>query len=553
MSDLRYGLIQLAIIVVVLVCLYRPLGGWLAKAFTSDKDWAVERWLYRAFGADQTVDQRWTAYARSLILFSAGGFVTLYAILRLQPVLPLGLGRGAQAPDLAFNTAASFTANTNWQSYSGETLGHFAQMAGLTVQNFLSAASGICVAAALVRGFARRDTDRVGNFWRDLVRVLIRVLLPIAFVAATVFILSGVIQNLNGSTHVVGIAGIEQTIPGGPTASQEAIKLLGTNGGGFFNANSAHPFENPTVITNLVSVLLILCIPFALPNAFGRMVGSARQGLAIAAAMTVLALGSWAVTIGSEIAHKGAALQAIGASLEGKELRFGVPGSSLFSTATTLTSTGAVDSMHSSHSALSGGMLILNMAIGEVAPGGVGSGLYGMLVIAVLAVFVAGLMVGRTPEFLGKQIGSREMKLVALYILIVPAVVLVGTGVAIALPGVRASMLNGGAHGFSEVLYAYTSAANNNGSAFAGLSANTTFLNTTLGLAMLIGRFLPMILILALAGSLAGQGNRARSEGTLRTDGPLFIGLVVGVTLIVAALTFFPALSLGPLAEGLSA
>lgn len=548
--DLRYALIQGAIIIAVIAIAYRPVGAYLARVFTARDDLAVERLVYRAFGVDQHADQRWTAYARSVLAFSFASFLALYAILRFQPLLPDPFGADSQHSALAFNTAASFTANTNWQSYSGETLGYAAQMAGLTVQNFVSAAVGICVAIALVRGLSRTGTDRLGNFWRDLVRCLFRVLLPISLVGATIFMIAGMIQNFS-PTDVAGIAGQGAQVPGGPVASQEVIKLLGTNGGGFFNANSAHPFENPNVFTNIVSIVLILLIPFSLPSAFGRMTGKPKQGLAIAATMGTIAIGSWAVTLASELAAGGAAAQAAGAALEGKELRFGVSGASIFSTATTLTSTGAVDSMHSSHTPLSGGMLIVNMAIGEIAPGGVGSGLYGMLIVAILAVFVAGLMVGRTPEFLGKQIGAREMKLVSLYILTTPALVLVGTGIALTLPSVRDAMSTDGPHGLTEVLYAFTSASNNNGSAFAGLGADIPFLNTALGLAMLIGRFVPMVLVLALAGAFASQRVRPATEGTLRTVGPLFVGLTVGVAVIVAALTFFPALALGPLAEGL--
>ena len=443
--------------------------------------------------------------------------------------------------------------NTNWQAYSGEsTMGHLVQMAGLAVQNFVSAAVGIAVAIALIRGFSRGRTDRIGNFWVDLARVTFRVLLPIAFVGALALVAMGVVQNLSSGTDVTTLVGQHQTVTGGPVASQEAIKELGTNGGGFYNANSAHPFENPNPLSNLFEIFLLLLIPVALTRTFGTMVGDRRQGLAIVAVMTVLWLGALVAVTTLEMHHPGAAAQAAGASMEGKETRFGVPASSLFAVSTTGTSTGAVNSFHSSYGGVAGGVLILNMGLGEVAPGGVGSGLYGMLVMAILAVFVAGLMVGRTPEYLRKKVTGREIKLVALSILTMPLVVLIGTGIAMSLTAGKSSMLNGGPHGLSEVLYAFMSAGNNNGSAFAGLTANTTFYNIALALAMLIGRFVPMLLVLALAGSLAKQQPVPANEGTLPTHGGLFVAMLVGVTLIVAGLTFFPVLALGPLAEGLS-
>ncbi len=431
-------------------------------------------------------------------------------------------------------------------------MGHLVQMAGLAVQNFASAAVGIAVVGALIRGFTRQNTDRVGNFWVDLTRIVVRVLLPIAFVFAVVLVAGGTIQNFHGVESVPTLAGGHQDLTGGPVASQEAIKELGTNGGGFYNANSAHPFENPNAFTNLLEVYLLLVVSFALPRAFGRMVGDHRQGYALVAVMAVLWAASVAIVTANELHGVGSrAGHAAGGMLEGKEQRFGVWASALFAASTTLTSTGAVNSSHDSYSPFGGGMTLVNMMLGEIAPGGVGSGLYGLLVLAVVTVFVAGLMVGRTPEYLGKKLGGREMKFASLYILTTPAVVLVGAGLAMALPGERAAMLNPGPHGFSEVLYAFASAGNNNGSAFAGLGANTPWYNTALGLAMLLGRFLPMVFVLALAGSLARQTPVPVTAGTLSTHRPQFVGLLTAVVLIVVGLIYFPALSLGPLAEGL--
>jgi K+-transporting ATPase ATPase A chain len=501
---------------------------------------------------DPDSEQRWPTYLRSVLAFSAVGVLLLYLLQRVQSLLPLNNGMAAVEPTSAWNTAVSFVTNTNWQGYSGEsTMGHLVQMAGLAVQNFLSAAVGIAVAIALVRGFARTRTDRLGNFWVDLTRTVTRVLLPISVVGALVLVLGGVVQNLGAGTDAHTLAGATQFIPGGPVASQEIIKELGTNGGGFYNANSAHPFEGPTAWVVLFQVFLLLLIPFALPRTFGRMVGDKRQGFAILGVMAALATVSVGLLSWFEARAGGAALHLAGAAMEGKEARFGGPLSALFADATTLTSTGAVNSMHDSFTPLGGGVAIVNMMLGEVAPGGVGSGLYGMLVLAVITVFIAGLMVGRTPEYLGKRLGRREMTLSSLYILTTPAIVLVGTGIAMALPAGRSSMLNAGPHGLSEVLYAFTSAANNNGSAFAGLSANTPFYNVALGLAITFGRFLPMVFVLALAGRLAAQGRRPATVGTFPTHRPLFVGLLSAVVLVVVGLTYFPALALGPLAEGL--
>src|SRR5581483_3960755 len=429
---------------------------------------------------------------------------------------------------------------------------HLVQMAGLAVQNFVSAAVGIAVVVALIRGFARARTDRIGNFWVDLTRACLRLLLPIAFVFALVLVAGGIVQNLSAPHDVTTIAGAHQPITGGPVASQEAIKELGTNGGGFYNANSAHPFENPNPFTNLVEIYLLLVISFSLPRTFGRMVGDNRQGCAVAAVMGVIWAASAALMSFVESGTHGAAAVAAGAAMEGKEVRFGPPGSALFATSTTLTSTGAVNSAHDSLTPFGGGIALFNMMLGEIAPGGTGSGLYGMLVLAVVTVFVAGLMVGRTPEYLQKKIQAREIKLASLYILTTPAVVLVGTGLAMSLPGERAAMANPGAHGLSEVLYAFTSAGNNNGSAFAGISVNTVWYNTALGLVMLLGRFLPILLVLALAGSLAAQKPTPASAGTLPTHRPLFVAMLLGVIVIVVGLTYFPAQALGPIAEGLS-
>lgn len=553
MGPTTAGLLQASALVGALAVAHVPLGNHLAQVYSSDRHWRVEKWIYKGIGADPDAQLRWPAYLRGVLAFSFAGVLFLYLLQRLQGVLPGSLGFDPVAPAQAFNTAASFVTNTNWQSYSGEqTMGHVVQTAGLAVQNFVSAAVGMAVAVALVRGFACTRGGELGNFWADLVRGVTRVLVPLAVAGALVLVACGVVQNFSGIHEVGQFMGGSQQWNGGAVASQEAIKELGTNGGGYFNANSAHPFENPTGFTNLFEIFLILLIPVALTRTFGIMVGSVRQGYAILAAMATIWAGFVALMMWTEFAHHGPALQAAGGAMEGKELRFGIGGSSIFAVTTTLTSTGAVDSFHSSYTGLGGGIILLGMMLGEIAPGGVGSGLYGMLIMAVVAVFVAGLMVGRTPEYLGKKIGPREIKLAALYILVTPALVLVFTALSLALPTPPHSMLNPGAHGFSEVLYAFTSAANNNGSAFAGLNANTDWYNTTTGLAMLLGRFLPMVFVLALAGSLAGQRPVPVTAGTLRTEKPMFAGLLVGAILIIVGLTYFPALALGPLAEGLA-
>ncbi len=551
MNDTTAGLLQVGLLIAALAVCWRPLGDYIARVLTSDRDLRAERGIYHVIGVDSRSDQRWSVYAGAVLAFSFVGVVVLYVLQRVQGHLPLSLGFPGVSPALAFNTAISFVTNTNWQAYSGEaTLGHLVQMAGLTVQNFLSAAVGICVAVALIRGFVRSRTDRLGNFWVDLVRIVIRVLLPLSVVAAIVLIVLGTIQNFSSGTAATTLLGHTQHITGGPVGSQEAIKELGNNGGGFYNANSAHPFENPTPFTNWFENFLMLLIPVALTRTFGTMIADKRQGIALLAVMTAI-WGSLVVLVTTlEVHHHGTALQAAGSAMEGKETRLGEWASSLFAVSTTGTSTGAVNSFHSSFDAIGGGALIFNMGLGEVAPGGVGSGIYGMLVLAIMTVFVAGLMVGRTPEYLGKKITAREIKLVSLYILTTPLVVLIGTGVAMSFATPRASMLSAGPHGFSEVLYAFMSAGNNNGSAFAGLSANTPFYNIALGIAMLLARLVPMVLVLGLAGSLSRQQKVPETPGTLPTHGPLFIGMLIGVVIIVAGLTYFPALALGPLAEG---
>jgi K+-transporting ATPase ATPase A chain len=552
-----FGILQISTAVVIIGALYRPLGDYMARIFTTKKDLRVERGFYRLIGVNSQSEQSWMSYLRSVLVFSLVGVLFVCGIQRAQEILPFALGFPAIPEGLSFNTAASFVSNTNWQSYSPDvTMGYSVQLLGLAVQNFVSAAVGIAVAVALIRGLAQRRSGTIGNFWVDLTRGTLRLLLPLAAVSAIVLIAGGVIQNFAGFTDVTTLTGATATVPGGPTASQEAIKLLGTNGGGFFNANSAHPFENPTGWTNLFQVVLMLAIPFALPRTFGTMVGDKRQGTAVAAVMaTIFAVSLTAMTL-FETLTGGAATRLAGAAMEGKEDRFGIWGSTLFGTTSTLTSTGAVNSMHDSFTSLGGMMAMINMMLGEIAPGGTGSGLYGLLVLAIVTVFIAGLLVGRTPEYLGKKIGPKEIKLASIYILITPTLVLVGTALSFAIPAVREDVLgtsiwNPGLHGFSEVLYAFTSAANNNGSAFAGLTANTPWFNTALAIAMLLGRFLPIVFVLALAGSFAAQDKIPATAGTLPTHRPLFVGLLLGVSVIVTALTYFPVLALGPLAEGL--
>ncbi|MFI6295879.1 potassium-transporting ATPase subunit KdpA [Nonomuraea sp. NPDC050790] len=545
------GWIFIASLVLALVLTHKPLGDYMHRVYTSARHNVVERLIYRLLGVQADAEQRWAVYARGVLAFSVVSLLFLYGLQRLQDKLFLSLGFAPVPDHVAWNTAVSFVTNTNWQAYSGEsTMGHLVQMSGLAVQNFVSAAVGMAVAITLVRGFARRGTDTLGNFWVDLVRGTVRILLPIAFVGALILVAGGLVQNFAGPHEIAGLTG-PTNMTGGPVASQEVIKELGTNGGGFYNTNSAHPFENATSWTNWFEIFLILLIPFALPRTFGKMVGQVRQGYAIVAVMGVIALVSITLTNVFELAGNATVPQAIGAALEGKDVRFGVANSATFGAATTLTSTGAVNSFHDSYTPFGGMMLLFNMMLGEVAPGGVGAGLYGMLILAVITVFVAGLMVGRTPEYLGKKIGAREMKLASMYFLVTPILVLTGTALAMGNEAGLAAMLNGGPHGFSEILYAFTSASNNNGSAFGGVTVNTPWYDVALGLCMLLGRFLPIIFVLALAGSLARQTPVPDTAGTLPTHRPQFVGMVVGVTIILVALTFLPALALGPLAEGL--
>jgi len=553
MSVVEAGWLQAGLLVLALGLSYRPLGDYMAHILTSTKHWRVEKGLYKVMGVDGDADQTWGTYVRSMLAISVVGLLLLYAILRLQAHLMMSLGMPGMQANLAYNTASSFITNTNWQNYSGEnTLGYLAQMSGLAVQNFISAAVGICLVATLIRGFVRRQTDRVGNFWVDLTRLNLRLLLPFAFVMAIVLVAAGLPEALgNHLTTYSTLDGGSQTIYTSATASQEAIKMLGTNGGGIYNANSAHPFENPNGWVNWLQIYMLLVIGFSLPRTFGKMVGSHKHGYSILAVMATIWASSAALITWFEARGWGSALHLAGAAMEGKEVRFGIPASGLFTASTTLTSTGAVNNMHDSLTPFGGGMALFDMMLGEIAPGGTGSGLYGMLILAIVTVFVAGLMVGRTPEYLGKKIRPAEMKYAALYILATPSVALIGTGLAMALPGERASMENSGPHGLSEVLYAFTSMANNNGSAFAGLSGNTEWWNTAGGIAMLLGRFLPMIFVAALAGSLAKQKHTPPTAGTLATHKPLFIGMLLGTVLIVVGLTYFPALALGPFAEGL--
>ncbi|KAA9268665.1 potassium-transporting ATPase subunit A [Corynebacterium sp. HMSC063A05] len=550
MSNVIMGFVPVIIVMAALAILYIPLGNYMGRVFTTDKHLGVERGFYRAIGVRPEANQHWTKYTASVLSFSAVSVIFVYLLQRVQQWLPLNHGKGPVSPDQAWNTAVSFTTNTNWQSYSGEeAMTVLTQMAGLAVQNFVSAAVGIAVAVALVRGLANRHGDgNIGNFWVDLTRTVLRVLLPIAAIGAILLISQGAIQNFSAPQTIQTVTGGSQTIPSGAVASQEVIKELGTNGGGYFNANSAHPFENPNAWTNMLEIFLILLIPVSLTRAFGVIIGDKRQGWAILSTMAVLYFISLAVVMSSETA-----LQTFqGGGMEGKEMRFGVLPSSFFAVTTTMTSTGAVDSFHSSYSPLAGGMLMLNMLLGEISPGGVGSGLYGMLIIAILTVFIAGLMVGRTPEYLGKRIGVSEITKVCLYILVMPVLVLAGVGISTMLPSTLDSVSADGPHGFSDLIYAFTSASNNNGSAFAGFGADTPWFNMSLGFAMLFGRFLPIVMVLGLAGDFAKQRPAAETAGTLPTHRPQFVGLTVAIAIIVSALTFLPTLVLGPLTEALS-
>ena len=558
------GWLQIALYCVLLVLLTKPVGLYMTKIFNGERTWLspilhpIEIGLYRASGLVATKEQHWTTYAIAMLIFTFAGFVVLYALQRLQAVLPFNPQKlDPVAQDMAFNASVSFVTNTNWQSYVPETtMSYLVQMAGLTVHNFLSAATGIALAIALIRGFARRSANTIGNFWVDMTRCTLYILLPASIVVGLFFVWQGVPQNLNAYTEVTTLEGAKQIIAQGPVASQEAIKMLGTNGGGFFNANSAHPFENPNALTNLVQMLLIFSLGAGLTNVFGRMVGNQRQGWAIFAVMFALFLAGAAVSYWAEASANPAFatlnLDLATGNMEGKEIRFGIANSALFTTITTDASCGAVNTMHDSLMPLGGMVPLVNIMVGEIIFGGVGSGLYGMLLFVIVAMFVAGLMVGRTPEYLGKKLESKEVKMAMLGILILPLSMLGFTALAVVLPAGTGALNNAGPHGFTEALYAYVSATGNNGSAFAGLAAGVPFWNATLGLAMFIGRFLMIVPMLAVAGSLARKKIVPTSAGTFPTDGGLFVGLVIGTILIVSGLTFLPSLALGPIVEDLS-
>jgi K+-transporting ATPase ATPase A chain len=556
------GWVQIALYCAIIVALTPVLGGYMTRVFSGERTFLapvlrpVELVLYRAGGVNEKSEQGWLAYTIAMLLFHVGGFIILYALMRLQAGLPFNPAeQSAVAPDLSFNTAVSFITNTNWQNYGGEsTLSYLVQMLGLTHQNFLSAATGIVLAVALIRGFARASARTVGNFWVDITRCTLYVLLPICIPYALFLVWQGMPQTLGAYVDATTLEGARQTIAVGPVASQVAIKMLGTNGGGFFNANAAHPFENPTALSNFVQMLSIFVLGAALTNVFGRMVGHQRQGWAILAAMGVLFVAGVAVCYWAE-AHGNDALNAMGLSggnMEGKEVRFGIVASALFAVVTTAASCGAVNAMHDSFTALGGMIPLINMELGEIVVGGVGAGLYGMLLFVIVTVFVAGLMVGRTPEYVGKKIEAREVKMAMLAILILPLMMLGWTAIAVVYPPAVASMANAGPHGFSEVLYAYTSQTANNGSAFAGLTGNTFFYNLSGAVAMFIGRFWMIVPAMAIAGALAAKKSVPPSLGTFPTTGGLFVGLLVGVILIVGGLTFFPALALGPIVEHLA-
>jgi len=556
------GWIQIVLYCAIVVALVKPLGWYMTRVFNGERTLLspvlrpVEVALYRISGVDEKREQHWLTYAVAMLLFHVGGFLIIYAVMRLQAVLPFNpAGQSAVSEDLSFNTAISFITNTNWQNYGGEsTVSYLVQMLGLTHQNFLSAATGIALAVALIRGFSRSSMRTIGNFWVDVTRCTLYVLLPICIIYTLFLVWQGMPQTLGDYVEATTLEGAKQTIAVGPVASQVAIKMLGTNGGGFFNANAAHPFENPTALSNFVQMISIFALGAALTNVFGRMVGNQKQGWAILAVMGVLFIAGVVVTYWAE-ANGTTALNALGltgGNMEGKEVRFGIVASSLFAVITTAASCGAVNAMHDSFTALGGMIPLINMQLGEVIVGGVGAGLYGMLLFVVLAIFVAGLMVGRTPEYVGKKIEAREVKMAMLAILVLPLMYLGWTAVAVVFPPAVASMANAGPHGFTEVLYAYTSATGNNGSAFAGLTGNTFFYNLTLASAMFVGRFFMIVPAMAIAGSLAGKKSIPPSAGTLPTTGGLFVGLVVGVILIIGGLTFFPALALGPIVEHLA-
>jgi K+-transporting ATPase ATPase A chain len=556
MNSALAGWLQVALLVAALAACYIPLGNYMARIFTTDKHWRVERGIFKLTGIDPSADQMWGAYLRSMLAFSAVSVLFLYGMQRLQHYLLSFVGQPMAnvQPDTAWNTAVSFTTNTNWQNYSGEsTMTYIVQMSGLVVQNFLSAAVGLVVAIAMIRGFVRSRTGTLGNFWVDLTHATVRLLIPLSIIGALILMASGVIDNFSSYHTVTTLSGAHQTIVGGPVASQEVIKDMGNNGGGFFNANSAHPFESPNPFTNLFEIFLLLLIPFALPRAFGKMVKDNRQGYALVAIMVII----WLAAVGgisffeAHLGTAGVAPQLVHGATEGVETRFGTPGCSLFAASTTVTSTGAVNCFHDSLTPFGGGIALFDMALGEVAPGGIGAGMYGILILAIVTVFVAGLMVGRTPEYIGKKIRPTEMKYAALYFLTLPVVILTAAGLSIGTHIGQSAIFNPGPHGLTEVMYAFTSMANNNGSAFAGLGTAAPWYQTVGGVVMLLGRFAPEIFALGLAGSLARQSPVPASAGTLDTRTPLFVGMVVGVILILVGLTYFPALALGPFAEGL--
>jgi potassium-transporting ATPase potassium-binding subunit len=554
MSSTTAGWLQFALLVAALAACYVPLGNYIARIFTSDKDWRVERGFYKLIGIDRTADQKWSVYLRSILAFSFISVLFLYGIQRLQQYLPYSQGLPAVTPDTAWNTAASFVTNTNWQNYGGEaTMGYVTQMSGLVVQQFLSAAVGLCVAIAMIRGFVRSRTDKLGNFWVDVTRCVIRLLIPLSIVGGLVLIAGGAIENFTAYHTVTTLSGAHQTIVGGPVGSSEVIKDMGNNGGGWFNTNSAHPFENPNPFTNWFEIFLLLLIPFATPRAFGKMVKDNRQGYALVAVMGTI----WAAAVGgisyfeSHTSLGGIATVLAGHAAEGTEVRFGTPACSLFAASTTVTSTGAVNCFHDSLTPFGGGIALFDIALGEIAPGGIGAGMYGILVLAIVTVFVAGLMVGRTPEYIGKKIRPVEMKYAALYFLTLPVVILTAAGLSIGTPIGQRAIDNPGPHGLTEIVYAFASMANNNGSAFAGLGSAQAWYQVMGGFVMLFGRFMPEIFALGLAGSLARQQPVPASAGTLDTRTPLFVGMLIGVVLILVGLTYFPALALGPFAEGL--
>jgi K+-transporting ATPase ATPase A chain len=554
MSSTLAAWLQFLLLVAALAACYVPLGNWIARIFTDKNHWRVERGIYKLTGIDPDADMRWTVYVRSILAFSLVAVLFVYLLERIQHWLFWAVGMANVPTDTAWNTAVSFVTNTNWQNYGGEaTMGYLVQQAGLMVQQFFSAAVGLAVAIAVIRGFTRSRTDRLGNFWVDVTRGTVRLLLPIAVIGAIILMAGGVIQNLADYHTIATLAGGHQTIPGGTVASQEVIKDLGNNGGGWFNTNSAHPFENPNAFTNLFEIFLLLLIPFATPRAFGKMVGDNRQGYALVAAMVII----WAAAVGgisffeTHLGTAGIAPQLAHGTYEGVETRFGPPGCSLFASSTTVTSTGAVDCFHDSLTPFGGGIALFDIALGEIAPGGIGAGMYGILVLAMVTVFVAGLMVGRTPEYIGKKIRPVEMKYASLYFLTLPVVILTMSAIAIGTHWGQTPIFNPGPHGLTEIVYAYASQANNNGSAFAGLGTAAPFYQITGGITMLLGRFAPEIFALGLAGSLARQAPTPASAGTLDTRTPLFVGMLVGVILILVGLTYFPALALGVFAEGL--